>query len=81
MKKEEIKNFCTADLHIACYLLCKGLQLLKTQKQSDKKLLFILRDTSARPQLIEEYFSNRALVNPFLYKAKLSELKTVIYNT
>ena len=75
------QDFGSTDFYLICYLLCCGLQYVTAKRQSDKKLLFILKDTPERQKLVERYYASMARVNPLAFKAKIADLKSVVHNT
>jgi hypothetical protein len=78
VKKQE---YSSCEFYLTAYLICAGLKLIRTERQSDKKVNFILNDSPKRPILVEQYFSNRAKVNPLEFKTKIGDLKALIYNS
>jgi len=56
------------------------MQLIGTQGANPRKTMFVLKDSPERKQLIQDFYSNRAQVDPLVYKNWLMDLKAMLYN-
>lgn len=79
MKAEQ--NYRTRSLILAGYLLATGkVHLISVDKSNPKEVYFLLSNSKTSEQLVSDYWSDKALVNPKLLNTKLSELKDQIFN-
>lgn len=75
------QTYKTRSLILAGYLLSTGkVKLLTVDKSNPKEALFVLSDPQICEQLVSDYWSDKALVNPKLLNTKLSDLKDQIFN-
>lgn len=75
------QTYKTRSLILAGYLLSTGkVKLLSVDKSNPREAFFILSDPSICEQLVTDYWSDKALVNPKFLNTKLSELKDQIFN-
>jgi len=80
-KKRELKEFTTTDIFLCSYILCKGLQLCGTRRKDNNQLVFVIADNPSRPELVDKFYSNKASVDPLMYKNRLRDLKSLLYNS
>jgi len=74
-------EYTSADFYLTAYLLASGLELLRTEKITPYKTLFILGDVPQREKLIEDYFANRGSINPLAFKDKIQNLKSMLHSS
>lgn len=72
-------NFSTSDIKIASYLLSKGLSFTGVDRSSCKKVVFIFEKSDKTSQLISDYLSDKAIVNPRVLFECFANLKSVIF--
>jgi len=70
----------TADFYLVVFLMCKGLKL-EEMESIDTRKMFIFSDTEEYRNLKNNYYSNKATVNPLDFKSKIRELKALIAKT
>jgi len=70
----------SSDFYLVAYLLAKGFELLGTEKIDIHRTLFILRDIPQREKFIKDYYTNKASIDPLVFKEKLQILKSIIYS-
>ena len=79
MEKPSSTPFSLSDFYLAAYLLCKGLKLLGTDPNGKNRIHFLLDDSPDRPQLIEDYYAHRAVVDPLSFKDAVVNLKSFLH--
>ena len=85
MQKENMKttarngSYALSDFYLASYLVCRGLELIRTDPAEGHRVLFVLKDSPNRQQLIQDFFSHRAQVDPLDFKDAIVNLKSMIH--
>jgi len=80
MKKDKnINEFKSADFYLCAYLLLSDMQLIRTERTDSSKVFFVLKDIPKRQELINDFYANKATVDPLEYKNKLGDMKSLIY--
>lgn len=75
------QTYKTRSLIIAAYLLATNkAHLLEVDRQNPKEAFFILSNSDVCEKLVNEYWTDKALVNPKTLNTKLNELKDQIFN-
>lgn len=75
------QTYKTRSLILAAYLLATGkVKLLGVDKNNPREVFFVFSSPQVCEQLISDYWSDSALVNPKLLNTKLTELKDQIFN-
>ncbi|OGS20956.1 MAG: hypothetical protein A2252_04500 [Elusimicrobia bacterium RIFOXYA2_FULL_39_19] len=69
-----------SDFYLVCYLLTAGIELIRTEKQTPRKTLFVLRNSAKCQKSITLYFNNHAKVNPLAFKSQIINLKSLLYS-
>ena len=69
-----MNHFLTKDLYISSYLISSGCPLV-THAQVDGVTMFSFARTDKLDELVESYFSLRALVNPVKYDEAIKSLR------
>lgn len=77
--ENQINNFSTSDIKIASYLLSKGVSLIGVERPQVKKVIFVFEKSTQIAQLIQDYFSDRAVVSPRLLFQSFDNLKSIIF--
>ena len=72
-------NFSTSDIKIASYLLSKSISLIGVERPQVKKVIFVFEKSDQIAQLIQDYLSDKATVNPRVLFESFSNLKSVIF--
>lgn len=79
--KIEDRYYKTKSLILAAYLLTtKKVAFAGINKTNPKESLFLFENPQQCESLVNEYWLDRALVNPKELNAKLSELKDLIFS-
>lgn len=66
-------------LNIAAFLYASGLQLVGT-KRVNNEVFFMFSPKAEAEKLIENYFTNTAVINPKELFAKLNDLRDLIFS-
>lgn len=69
----------TKNLNISAYLYASGLQLVTTNNKG-KEIFFVFSSKQAADELVDKYYSDKALVNPRELFARLNDLKDLIFS-
>ncbi len=77
--ENKIANFSTSDIKIASYLLSKSISLIGVERPQVRKVIFVFEKSNLITQLIQDYLSDRATVNPRVLFESFSNLKSVIF--
>jgi len=72
-------DFSATDLYLVAYLITTGLELLTTKSNTSRRLEFVLKDSPTRAQLVQDYYSDKARVNPLKFKNAIVNLKSLIH--
>ena len=73
------ESYPLADFYLAAFLISSGFELLKTERVSPNRVTFVLRDSPRREQLVNDFYANKAQVNPLKYKDAIVNLKALIH--
>jgi hypothetical protein len=69
-----------SDIHIASFLLSKSVSLIGVDRpNTSRKVFFIFEKSDKTNQLIQDYLSDVATVNPKLLFQSFANLKSVIF--
>ncbi len=79
MENPSTDPFSLSDFYLAAFLLSKGLKLLGTDPNGKNRIHFLLDDSPDRPQLIEDYYAHRAVVDPLSFKDAVVNLKSFLH--
>ena len=71
--------FPVSDFYIAAFLICEGLELVRTERVSAGRVVFMLRDRPQRAQMVQDFYSHKAQVDPLAYKDSIVNLKAMIH--
>ena len=74
----KIDGYGTKTLNIAAFLYTSGLHLSETRKLN-REILFVFTPKDRAQRLVEDYFADKASVNPRELFARLSNLKDIIF--
>ena len=80
MKTEKLSasTYSLSDFYLTAYLICSGLELVKTNRAESNRVTFILKDSPIRDQLIQEFYSHKARIDPLAYKDSIANLKALV---
>jgi hypothetical protein len=79
MKDVEQDLYLTKDLSEASSLVCKGLKLIRLEKENNF-YWFVFQDKSACEQLSNTYWNNELQVSAKAYSTALKELKDRLFS-
>ena len=74
-----MNRYRTKDMPLASYLLCEDIPLVECEKKSNGTSVFVFDESPALLQLVDKYFSFKALVNPILFANATKNLKSIMY--
>ncbi len=69
------------DFYLSAFLITSGCSLVGTVKENSVTTLFEFNDTAQLQNLIKQYYSMTATVEPMAYGAAIRSLKSVIHAT
>ena len=71
----------TTDFYLSCYFAMCG-HIVKDIRVVDdnNRMEFVFENSNDLQKLKEQYFWDKALVNPILYKDSIRKMKTMLYN-
>lgn len=69
----------TKILNIAAFLYAAGLHLVETTKVGNE-VYFLFSPKDKATQLVEDYFSDKAIINPRELFARLNDLRDIIFS-
>jgi len=77
--ENETSDFSTSDIKVASFLLSKNISLIGVDRSNDRKVIFVFERSSQTNQLIQDFMSDRATVNPRVLFESFANLKSVIF--
>ncbi|MBI2600488.1 hypothetical protein HYW42_00895 [Candidatus Daviesbacteria bacterium] len=77
--ENQTDNFSTSDIKIASYLLSKGISLIGVERPQVRKVIFVFEKSNLITQLIQDYLSDKAIVNPRVLFESFANLKSIIF--
>ena len=77
--KNQINNYLTSDIKIASYLLSKNIPLIGVDRPKSDKVTFVFEQSNRIKQFIQDYFLDKASVNPRLLFESYGNLKSIIF--
>lgn len=73
------ETYPVADFYLAAFLITSGFELLRAELAGQNRVLFLLRDSPQRPQIVADFFGRRAAVDPLAFKDAIVNLKSLIH--
>ena len=70
----------TQDFYMTAFLCLNGIDLVNLKEYGNRKL-FVFEDNKDFQHLRQEYYWNKANVDPLEYKKEIRKLKNLIINT
>jgi hypothetical protein len=77
--ENQTELFKTTDIKSSAYLLTEGLSIVKIIKSDPQKIVFCFSDTDQAKELLQQYWTNKALVNPRSLFENFDYLKDLIH--
>lgn len=68
-----------SDLYLTAFLLCKGMELIRTERATSSRVIFIFKDIPRRAQLVQNFYGRKEKVDPLAYKDAIVNLKSLIH--
>lgn len=78
--QRENKYFRSSDFYLCCYLFAKGAVIAGLDKTNPKRAVFSFETSSELEQLVEDYWQNKAVVNPAVFVYAIKELKQQLHS-
>lgn len=79
--ENQTELFKTTDIKSSAYLLTKGLSIVKIIKTDPQKIVFCFPDSNQSKELLQEYWTNKGLVNPRSLFDNFDYLKNLIHGS
>ena len=73
------ETYPVADFYLAAFLITSGFELLRVELAGENRVLFLLRDTPQRTQVVADFYGRRAVVDPLAFKDAIVNLKSLIH--
>ena len=70
----------TSDFYAAAFLRAVGLDLVGIDKSDTRRFNFVFQDEPARADLVDDFFTGRAMVDPRQFVAAIKELKALMFS-
>ena len=77
--QKENRCYRSSDFYLCCFLFAKGTVIAGIDKNNPKRVVFSFEKSPELEQWIEDYWQNRAVVNPAVFVAAIKELKQQLY--
>lgn len=77
--EKNIETFKTSDIKISAFLLSQGISMTGTEKTEPRKFIFCFPGSSRVTKLINDFWTDKALVNPRTLLQSLDRLKDLIH--
>jgi hypothetical protein len=77
--ENQTELFKTSDIKSSAYLLCEGLSITKIIKGDAQKIVFCFSDLEKAKELLQKYWTNKALINPRSLFENFDYLKGLIH--
>lgn len=74
------EQFKTSDFYVAAFCKTKGMKLCGMDKTNPKRAVFLFEDTEDRPQLVEDFWQGRAIVEPQAFVSNIRSLKQMLFS-
>ncbi|MES2224284.1 MAG: DUF5659 domain-containing protein [Patescibacteria group bacterium] len=78
--KTDERYFRSSDFYLCCFLFAKNINLVGIDKDDPKRSIFAFENSVELQELVEEFFQNKASVNPRLFASAIKEIKQQIYS-
>lgn len=77
--ENQTELFKTTDTKSSAYLLTAGISIVKVIKDNSQRFTFCFPDTKNVKELLQKYWTNKAMVNPRSLFENLDYLKDLIH--
>jgi len=79
MELSPAAEYETRDFYLACFLRCRGYELLDL-KSEGRRRVFVFRDGSARRDDVMAFFGGGAAVPPLTFSSIIKDMKALLHN-
>ncbi len=69
-----------SDLYVAAFLLASNVELISVNKTDRKRAVFVFNNSEDSENLLADFWSKRASVEPRAFIAAIKEAKELIYS-
>jgi hypothetical protein len=76
---QEVQTCELRDFYLCAFLICSGLELIRTDPAGNDRMIFVLRESPERSRLTEAYYGHRASADPLAFKDVIVNLKSIIH--
>ena len=82
-REEKMKiDYLTTDFYLSCFLTISGQNIRKIRRVGNStQMEFVFTDSDKLRKLVDEYFWNKAKVDPMVYKDQIRKVKSMLYNS
>jgi len=77
--QKENRYYRSSDFYLCCYIFAKGAVFTGVDKSNPKRAVFSFENSPELEQWVEDYWQNRAAVNPAVFVYAIKELKQRLY--
>jgi hypothetical protein len=77
--ENQVDLFKTTDIKSAAFILTTGISMVKIIKTDPRKIIFCFTDTNDLREALQQYWTNRASVNPRLLFDNFDYLKDLLH--
>ena len=78
-KELACEEYETRDFYLACFLRCRGYDLVELRAEGRRKV-FVFRDRPARRQDVLAFYGDGAVVQPLAFSSTIKDMKALLYN-
>ena len=72
---EQIREI--ADLNLIAYLAIRGIKQEKSERRN-RLILFLFKETSALKEIVDNYYANKAMVDPVVFGDALRRIRILV---
>ena len=78
--QKENRYFRSSDFYLCCYLFAKSAVIVGLDKTNPKRAVFCFETSQELEQCVEDYWQNKAVVNPAIFVYAIKELKQQLHS-
>ncbi len=78
--QQESKHYRSSDFYLCCFLFSKGGTMVGIDKSNPKRAVFAFESSLELEKWVEDYWQNRAVVNPAVFVCAIKELKQQLHS-
>jgi len=77
--KSESTSFKSSDFYLCCFLVAKGAVVIDIDKTNPRRSVFMFEDSPELQQDVEDFFNQRASINPRTFASAIKDVKQQLY--